>query len=180
MLDKLTGDVERGTTRDQARLLERSVVRREHHRNDQPPFHVQDTNLTVHASFHVLAVVITAGQQGDAPVFEQVTDRIRVPQPGAGRPRPRLERVLADRAAYSSRRIHANLRRHGIAHTIPEECDQAGTGSGGAPPAAARPDSTAKMYKRRHEVECRIGLFKQARGVATRYDKLASAMSTIT
>lgn len=30
-----------------------------------------------------------------------------------------------------------------------------------------------EMYKRRHKVECRIGLLKQARGVATRYDKLA-------
>ncbi|WP_440582067.1 hypothetical protein [Streptomyces flavofungini] len=29
------------------------------------------------------------------------------------------------------------------------------------------------MYKRRHEVECPIGLLKQARGVATWYGKLA-------
>ncbi|GAA2782721.1 hypothetical protein GCM10010521_71700 [Streptomyces rameus] len=29
------------------------------------------------------------------------------------------------------------------------------------------------MYKRRHQAENRIGLLKQARGVATRYDGLA-------
>ncbi|RSM83109.1 IS5/IS1182 family transposase, partial [Streptomyces sp. WAC 01325] len=40
--------------------------------------------------------------------------------------------------------------------------------SGGRPPGFDR-----EMYKRRHKVECRIGLLKQARGVATRYDKLA-------
>ncbi|MEU7298097.1 IS5 family transposase [Streptomyces exfoliatus] len=130
-------------------------------------------HLAVDASFHVLAAVITAGQRGDAPVFEQVMDRIRVPRIGGGRPRTRPEHVLADRA-YSSRQIRSYLRRRGIAHTIPEKRDQAGhrlrRGSlGGRPPGFDR-----EMYKRRHKVECRIGLLKQARGVATRYDKLAA------
>ncbi|MFE4655024.1 IS5/IS1182 family transposase, partial [Streptomyces sp. NPDC056707] len=40
--------------------------------------------------------------------------------------------------------------------------------AGGRPPGFDR-----EMYKRRHKVECRISLLKQARGVATRYDKLA-------
>ncbi len=39
---------------------------------------------------------------------------------------------------------------------------------GGRPPGFNR-----EMYKRRHEVECPIGLLKQARGVATWYGKLA-------
>ncbi|RSM77777.1 IS5 family transposase, partial [Streptomyces sp. WAC 01325] len=123
-------------------------------------------HLAVDASFHVLAVVITAGQRGDAPVFEQVMDRIRVPRTGGGHPRTRPERVLADRA-YSSRQIRTYLRRRGIAHTIPEKRDQARHrlrrgSSGGRPPGFDR-----EMYKRRHKVECRIGLLKQARGVAT-------------
>ncbi|WP_408906964.1 IS5 family transposase [Streptomyces atratus] len=129
-------------------------------------------HLAVDASFHVLAAVITAGQRGDAPIFEQVMDRIRAPRIGGGRPRTRPEHVLADRA-YSSRQIRSYLRKRGIAHTIPEKRDQAGhrirRGSlGGRPPGFDR-----EMYKRRHKVECRIGLLKQARGVATRYDKLA-------
>lgn len=41
-------------------------------------------HLAVDASFNVLAMVITAGQRGDAPVFEQVIDRIRVPGRTAG------------------------------------------------------------------------------------------------
>lgn len=129
-------------------------------------------HLAVDASFHVLAAVITAGQRGDAPAFEQVMDRIRVPRISGGRPRTRPGHVLADRA-YSSRQIRSYLRKRGIAHTIPEKRDQAGHrlrrgSAGGRPPGFDR-----EMYKRRHKVECRIGLLKQARGVATRYDKLA-------
>lgn len=124
------------------------------------------------ASFHVLATVVTAGQRGDAPVFTEVMDRIRIPRPGGGRPRVRPDHVLADRA-YSSRPIREYLRRRQIAHTIPEKRDQAGHrlrrgSAGGRPPGFDR-----ELYKRRHKVECRIGLLKQARGVATRYDKLA-------
>jgi hypothetical protein len=37
MVDQLMRDIERGSMRDRARLLGRSVVRREHHRNDQEP-----------------------------------------------------------------------------------------------------------------------------------------------
>ncbi|RPK65409.1 hypothetical protein EES43_08140 [Streptomyces sp. ADI96-02] len=42
-------------------------------------------HLPVDASFHVLAAVITAGQRGDAPVFGQVMDGIRVPRIGGHR-----------------------------------------------------------------------------------------------
>jgi transposase len=105
-------------------------------------------------------------------VFTEGMDRIRVPRPGDGRPRVRPDHVLADRA-YSSRQIREYLRRRQIPHTIPEKRDQAGHrlrrgSAGGRPPGFDR-----EMYKRRHKVECRIGLLKQARGVATRYDKLA-------
>lgn len=40
--------------------------------------------------------------------------------------------------------------------------------AGGRPPGFDR-----ERYKARHRIECRIGLLKQARGVATRYDKRA-------
>lgn len=129
-------------------------------------------HLAVDSSFHVLAAVITGGQRGDAPVFSEVMSRIRIPRVGGGHPRTRPDHVLADRA-YSSRQIRKYLRRRQIPHTIPEKRDQAGHrlrrgSAGGRPPAFDR-----EMYKRRNRVECRIGLLKQARGVATRYDKLA-------
>lgn len=129
-------------------------------------------HLAVDSSFHVLATVITAGQRGDAPAFTEVMNRIRVPPPGGGHPRTRPGHVLADRA-YSSRAIRDYLRPRQIPHTIPEKRDQARhrlrRGSdGGRPPGFDR-----EMYKKRNRVECRIGLLKQARGIATRYDKLA-------
>lgn len=72
-----------------------------------------------------LAFTVTAGQAGDAPAFETVMSRIRVPRRGPGRPRTRplavlaVLAVLADRA-YSSRAIRSHLRRRGIRAVIPQ------------------------------------------------------------
>jgi hypothetical protein len=71
-----------------------------------------------------LSILITAGQRGDSPQFAAVIQRIRVPRPGAGRPRTRKDRVLADKA-YSSKGNRAYLRRRGITCTIPIKEDQA-------------------------------------------------------
>lgn len=116
--------------------------------------------------------MVTAGQRADAPVFTEIMDRVRVLRIGGGHPRTRPDHVLADRAC-SSRQIRAYLCRWQIPHAIPEKRDQArhrmrrGT-AGGRPPGFNR-----EMYKRRHKIRCRIGLLKQARGVATRFGKLA-------
>ncbi|MGW7210749.1 transposase [Streptomyces sp. NPDC054837] len=67
-------------------------------------------HLAVDASFHVLEAVITAGQRGDAPVFTEVMERIRMPRINGGRPRTRPDHVLADRA-YSSRAIRSYVRK---------------------------------------------------------------------
>lgn len=71
-----------------------------------------------------VSFTLTAGQAGDAPQLTEVLDRIRVDQPGRGRPRTRPNRVLADKA-YSSRVIRERLHRRDIKTTIPIKDDQA-------------------------------------------------------
>ncbi|MFG2352073.1 IS5 family transposase [Streptomyces phaeochromogenes] len=121
-----------------------------------------------------LGIHVTAGQAGDAPAFEAVMARIRIPSSGPGRPRTRPTTVLADRA-YSSRAIRGHLRRRGIRAVIPQPADQIGHRlrrgcAGGRPPSF-----DAAKYKERNAVERCIARLKQWRGLALRTDKLAIA-----
>ncbi|MEU9317372.1 IS5 family transposase [Streptomyces sp. NPDC048295] len=121
-----------------------------------------------------LAIRVTAGQAGDAPAFEEVMARIRIPRCGLGRPRTRPTIVLAGRAS-SSRAIHRHLRRRGIQAVIPQPADQIGhrlrRGRAGVRP----PGFDAEKYKERNTVERCIARLKQWRGLAIRTDKLAIA-----
>ena len=121
-----------------------------------------------------MALHVSAGQAGDAPVFEAVMAGIRVPRSGPGRPRTRPDAVLADRA-YSSRAIREHLRRRGIRAVIPQPSDQVGHRlrrgrAGGRPPGF-----DTEAYKQRNAVERCINRLKQWRGLAMRTDKLAIA-----
>jgi transposase len=119
-----------------------------------------------------LALIVTAGQAGDAPAFGDVMAAVRVPRTGAGRPRTRPDAVLADRA-YPSRAIRHHLHRRGIRAVIPEPADQQNNRkrrgrAGGRPRSLDR-----KAYKQRNVVERCINRLKQWRGLAMRTDKLA-------
>lgn len=99
-------------------------------------------------------------------------DRLRVPRHGVGRPRSRPDALLADKA-YSSREHRALLRSRRIRTVIPERSDQqhhrARRGSKGGRPVSFDADT----YRNRNVVERSYNQFKQWRGLATRYDKLA-------
>jgi transposase len=99
-------------------------------------------------------------------------EHLKVPRIGRGRPRTRPDRVRGDKA-YSSRANRELLRSRGIKAVIAEPDDQKGNrkrrgSTGGRPPAF-----DAEDYKQRNTVERSFNVFKQWRGLATRYDKLA-------
>ena len=117
-----------------------------------------------------LVRLTTAGQRHDALAFEPLMNRLRIRRSGAGRPRTRPDRLLADKA-YSNRTTRVHLRRRGIIATIPEKTDQQKTrtvkGSAGGRPPAFDPES----YKQRNTVERTINKLKDFRAVAMRTDK---------
>ena len=89
-----------------------------------------------------------------------------------GRPRARPDAVLGDKA-YSSRANRDLLRSKRIKAVIPQPSDQIAhrqrRGSAGGRP----PDFDTEIYKGRNVVERSFNDYKQWRGLATRYDKLA-------
>ena len=94
---------------------------------------------------------------------------IRIRRGCGGRPRTRPDRVLADKAYFSSR-IRKSLRRRGITATIPEPVNQVNgrlaKGSRGRRP----PKFDREIYKDRNTVERAFNRIRGYRAVATRYD----------
>jgi transposase len=92
---------------------------------------------------------------------------------GPGRPRTRPTAVIGDKA-YSSRATRTMLRERGITAVIPQPSDQirhrTRRGSAGGRPPAFDPVA----YKGRNVIERSFNDHKQWRGIATRYDKLAT------
>lgn len=129
-------------------------------------------HLAADSGARPLAVVVTAGQAGDAPAFTAVMTAIRVPRAGAGRPRTRPEAVLADRA-YSSRAIRAHLSARRIRAVIPQPADQVRHRRRRGPLGGRPPAFDPEAYKDRNAVERCIARLKQWRGLAMRCDKLA-------
>jgi len=120
-----------------------------------------------------VVISLTAGQAGDSPMLRHLMADLAVHRLGPGRPRSRPDALLGDKA-YSSRANRQLLRRKGIKAVIPEPSDQVAHRrrrgrAGGRPPAF---DPVA--YKGRNVVERSFNDHKQWRGLATRYDKLAT------
>lgn len=97
---------------------------------------------------------------------------LAVPRLGPGRPRTRPACLIADKA-YSSRGNRRLLRRRGIRIVIPERSDEAAhrrrRGRGGGRPVGY----DRALYRNRNVIERGFNAFKQWRGLASRYDKLA-------
>jgi transposase len=119
-----------------------------------------------------LVIGLTAGQAGDSPMLRHLLAALEVPRLGPGRARRRPEALLGDKA-YSSRSNRALLRSKNVKTVISEPDDQAGHRRrrgriGGRPPAF-----DTELYKNRNVIERSFNDYKQWRGLATRYDKLA-------
>lgn len=117
-------------------------------------------------------LLVGPGQAHDSPMFAHLLAGLRVPRLGPGRPRTTPEAALADRA-YSAKATRHALRARGIRAVIPERSDQIEgrrrRGAKGGRPVSYDTDA----YKNRNVVERSFNLFKNWRGLATRYDKLA-------
>ena len=123
---------------------------------------------------------MTGGNVNDCSRFTEVMAAIRVPRQGGGRPRVRPDHVIADKG-YSSRAIREHLRRRGIGHTIPERADQQANRHRRGPKGGRPPTFNQAIYRRRNVVERCFNRLKQARAVATRYDKTATSyQATVT
>jgi transposase len=116
-----------------------------------------------------LAVALSAGQAHESVHATRVLDAVRVPRRRPGRPRRRPAALAGDKG-YSYPAIRAWLRRRGVRAVIPERADQARYRArrGHRAPAFDR-----VAYRRRSAIECTVGALKEARAVATRYEKLA-------
>jgi len=100
-------------------------------------------------------VELTPGQAGDAPQFSQLfqTAHGRVPE---------TDEVVADKG-YDSHRIRQQALNAQVAVQIPSRS------------TAREPwPVLAESYRQRNRVERLINKLKQFRGIATRYDKLAT------
>ena len=118
-------------------------------------------------------LVVTAGQANDSPMLPALLQGLRVPRTGGGHPRTTPEALLGDKA-YSSRGHRAMLAARRITAVIPQPSDQvrnrmARGSTGGRPP-----NFDATRYRDRNVVERSYAAMKQWRGLATRYDKLAT------
>lgn len=112
-----------------------------------------------------MAAEVTAGQVNECTRLQSVLGSVRLPT-GRGRPRSR-PRALAGDKGYSTGSIRAWLRRRRILAVIPQRNDQRGRWDGCK-------TFDKKTYRKRNVIERCVGWMKNARRLATRYEKLAT------
>ena len=116
-----------------------------------------------------LAAGLSAGQAHESVHATHMLDAVSVPRRRPGRPRRRPTALAGDKG-YSYPTIRRWLRRHRVQAVIPERADQEARRKH-RPGRKPHFDRTA--YRRRSAIECTVGALKEARAVATRYEKLA-------
>jgi transposase len=117
-----------------------------------------------------IVAVLTGGERHEQIALEALLDGGVIRRPGRGRPRRRPRRVAGDKG-YSSPTARHRLRRRGIRPVIPSKSNE-----------RRQPHFDREAYRRRNQIERLINRLKQARRVATRYEKRAAnylAMVTI-
>jgi transposase len=112
-----------------------------------------------------LAVQVNAGQAHESLFAEPVFDAVRIVQPH-GPPRRRPEKLAGDRG-HSYPRIRRWLRKHHAGAVIPKRRDQIAQRRG------RPPEFDPPQYRRRNVIERCVSWLKEARAVATRFEKLA-------
>jgi len=117
-----------------------------------------------------LAVEVSPGQAHESKYVEPVLNAVRIERLGGGRPRQRPAAVAGDKG-YSYPGVRAWLRAHHIHPIIPERDDQR---EQRAHRPGRKPAFDRVAYRRRNVIERAGGLLKEARAIATRFDKLAT------
>ncbi|MEU1307191.1 IS5 family transposase [Streptomyces shenzhenensis] len=117
-----------------------------------------------------LSLVVTPGQRADCTQFEPVLEKIRVPRIGPGRPRksptawPPIRRTATGRVAPTCANGASGTRSLRRPTAWPLACARAHEVGG-------HRAFDEERYKKRNTVERAINKLKNARAVATRYDK---------
>jgi transposase len=117
-------------------------------------------HLLADARGTVVAAALSAGQAHESRFVTTLLDQV-VP-----RPRRRRPRALTGDRGYSFPTVRAALRRRHIQAHIPERVDQIARRGRPLP-------LDARQYRRRNIIERVVGWLKEARRLATRYEKLA-------
>ena len=118
-------------------------------------------HLRVEGGGKPITVVLTGGERNEQIALEDLLDQGAIRRHGRGRPRLRPRKLAGDKG-YSSPTARRRLRRRGIRPVIPTRSDQ-----------PRQPDFDRNAYRQRNRVERLINRLKQARRVATRYEKRA-------
>jgi transposase len=109
-----------------------------------------------------ITVVLTGGERHEQIALEAVLDQGAIRRRGRSRPRLRPRAAAGDKA-YSSARARAHLRRRHIRPVIPTKKNE-----------RRQANFDREAYRLRNRVERLINRLKQARRIATRYEKRAA------